>query len=368
MVKPNFRLDGQILVSQFLAACEGLPVTWFKEYWKRRSFLVTGGIWDFKWGGENGCLQLSPSHMKNKDEMASDQEINRKRKNNNNNNQDFHIPIKKLSAEPEEDDNDLQLTLSLSFRPSRPRRHSPAKPTPSPPPEPTPSLASLLSQSTTQTPLQLSQSHPIYMSPLPPPPPTTDPSPNTKPPATTTTQAGPSRVRRNPTQAPREGKSDTVPAPFPWATTHRATVHSVDYLVSKEIFSIAGEVQCKRCERNYEMEFNLRDRFYEVGTFIVKNKSTMHDRAPTVWMYPVLPTCKFCNQENSAKPVISNKKKTINWLFLLLGQMLGCCTLEQLKYFCKHTKNHRTGAKDRVLYLTYLSLCKQLDPNGPFDR
>ncbi|KAL1809528.1 hypothetical protein ACET3Z_026518 [Daucus carota] len=29
-------------------------------------------------------------------------------------------------------------------------------------------------------------------------------------------------------------------------------------------------------------------------------------------------------------------------------QMLGCCTVEQLKYFCKHTKNHRTGAKDRV--------------------
>jgi hypothetical protein len=48
--------------------------------------------------------------------------------------------------------------------------------------------------------------------------------------------------------------------------------------------------------------------------------------------------------------------------------MLGCCTLDQLKYFCKHTKNHRTGAKDRVLFLAYLGLCKQLDPNGPFDR
>ncbi|WOH09609.1 hypothetical protein DCAR_0729067 [Daucus carota subsp. sativus] len=49
-------------------------------------------------------------------------------------------------------------------------------------------------------------------------------------------------------------------------------------------------------------------------------------------------------------------------------QMLGCCTVEQLKYFCKHTKNHRTGAKDRVLYLTYLAICKQLDPKGPFHR
>jgi hypothetical protein len=94
----------------------------------------------------------------------------------------------------------------------------------------------------------------------------------------------------------------------------------------------------------------------------------MHDRAPSDWMNPVLPRCQFCDQENSVKPVIANKKQKINWLFLLLGQMLGCCTLDQLKYFCKHTKNHRTGAKDRVLYLAYLGMCKQLDPNGPFDR
>ncbi|KAH7510958.1 hypothetical protein FEM48_ZijujUnG0061700 [Ziziphus jujuba var. spinosa] len=119
------------------------------------------------------------------------------------------------------------------------------------------------------------------------------------------------RVRRNPTQAPREGKSETIPAPFPWATTHRATVHTLDYLVEKQILTVNGDVQCKRCERQYEMEFDLREKFHE---------------------------------------------------------MLGCCTLEQLKYFCKHTKNHRTGAKDRVLYLTYLGLCKQLDPTGPFDR
>ncbi|KAF9684343.1 hypothetical protein SADUNF_Sadunf04G0108500 [Salix dunnii] len=47
---------------------------------------------------------------------------------------------------------------------------------------------------------------------------------------------------------------------------------------------------------------------------------------------------------------------------------IGCCTLDQLKYFCKHTKNHRIGAKDRVLFLAYLGLCKQLNPNGPFDH
>ncbi|PPS12530.1 hypothetical protein GOBAR_AA08089 [Gossypium barbadense] len=172
----------------------------------------------------------------------------------------------------------------------------------------------------------------------------------------------------NTTKALREGQSETVPPPYPWATSHRATVHTLNYLLSIPIPTITGDVQCKRCERQYEMGYDLKTKFTEIATYIAQNKESMHDRAPSVWRNPVLPKCKFCDQENSAKPVISDKKKSINWLFLLLGQLLGCCTLEQLKYFCKHTKNHRTGAKDRVLYLTYLGLCKQLDPNGPFDR
>ncbi|CAI9781920.1 unnamed protein product [Fraxinus pennsylvanica] len=180
---------------------------------------------------------------------------------------------------------------------------------------------------------------------------------------------GPSgRVRRNPSQSPRGGKSAIVPAPFPWATTQRATVYSLGDLLSRQIFTISGDVQCKKCEKKYQMEFDLKQKFLEVWTFIAENKGSMHDRAPAVWINPNLPGCSSCKQENCVKPLISNKKKSINWLFLLLGQMLGCCTLEQLKYFCKHTRNHRTGAKDRVLYLTYLGLCKQLDPNGPFDR
>lgn len=178
----------------------------------------------------------------------------------------------------------------------------------------------------------------------------------------------PVRSRRNPTQSLRERKSEIVPAPFTWATDRRAKVHSLNNLLSRKIYTINGEVQCKRCERQYEIEYHLEEKFVEIGSFIAENKSIMHDRAPSNWMNPVIPKCKFCEQENSAKPIISPKKKNINWLFLLLGQMLGCCTLEQLKYFCKHTKNHRTGAKDRVLYLTYLGLCKQLDPEGPFDR
>lgn len=159
---------------------------------------------------------------------------------------------------------------------------------------------------------------------------------------------------------------ECIPAPFPWATTRRATVHSMGHLLANGIESIAGKVQCRRCERLFEIEYDLRQKFLEVGAFIAENKGTMHDRAPKEWTIPVLPRCESCGQENAARPVIMGKDE-INWLFLLLGQMLGCCTLEQLKYFCEHTGNHRTGAKDRVLYYTYLGLCKQLDPTGPFD-
>lgn len=173
------------------------------------------------------------------------------------------------------------------------------------------------------------------------------------------------RGGRPPPQTPGGG-GESIPAPFPWATTRRATVHSMGHLLANRIESIAGEVQCRRCERVFEIEYDLRQKFLEVGAFIAENKGAMHDRAPQEWMSPALPRCASCGQENAARPVISGKDG-INWLFLLLGQMLGCCTLEQLKYFCEHTGNHRTGAKDRVLYYTYLGLCKQLDPTGPFD-
>ncbi|XP_027357004.1 uncharacterized protein LOC113866321 [Abrus precatorius] len=169
--------------------------------------------------------------------------------------------------------------------------------------------------------------------------------------------------RRPPSQGPGEGKSMTVPPPFPWATNHRATVYDRTHLLKNNIRTITGTVQCKRCDKKFEMGFDLEEKFTALGIFIQKNKATMHDRAPKVWVDPVLPMCQHCGQENCVKPVLGNtKKKAINWLFLLLGQMLGCCTLNQLKYFCKHTKNHRTGAKDRVLYSTYMGLFKQLAP------
>ncbi|KZV53381.1 hypothetical protein F511_06523 [Dorcoceras hygrometricum] len=178
----------------------------------------------------------------------------------------------------------------------------------------------------------------------------------------------PPRARRKTAQLPRGGKSLQIEPPYPWSTDRRCTVHSLQYLLSNKLNTITGQVQCKRCEKSYEMGFDLRQKLSEVFQFIIRNKNQMHDRAPSSWMNPTFPPCRFCKEENCARPIISDKKKTVNWLFLLLGQTLGCLMIDQLKYFCKHTMNHRTGAKDRVLYLTYMELCKQLDPNGPFDR
>ncbi|XP_077246002.1 uncharacterized protein LOC143885834 [Tasmannia lanceolata] len=202
--------------------------------------------------------------------------------------------------------------------------------------------------------------------PEPEPQPPRPPSPKNLPPPNHVPNhvPRPIRNRANPRQAPRGLKPIEIPAPFDWATTRRASIHSLQYLLSAGIKRISGEVQCKRCEGRYVIEYDLKTSFMEIGSFIRANHGLMHDRAPKHWLSPTPLDCRICRQSQCVKPIIALKKQKINWLFLFLGHMLGCCTLEQLKYFCKHTKNHRTGAKDRVLYLTYLGLCKQLDHTG----
>ncbi|XP_058080754.1 uncharacterized protein LOC131228937 [Magnolia sinica] len=188
------------------------------------------------------------------------------------------------------------------------------------------------------------------------------------PPPNVVAQQNLSPVRRHrPTNAPHGNKDEHVVPPFEWATDHRATVHSLDYLRSHDITRIKGDVECERCESRYQIEFDLNISFGEISEDIIKKKISF-STAPNEWMNPKLLDCIVCQQTECLKPVISEKKRSINWLFLLFGKMLGCCSLEQLKYFCKHTRNHRTGAKDRLLYLTYLALCKQLDPHGPVGR
>ncbi|KAH7424991.1 hypothetical protein KP509_11G035800 [Ceratopteris richardii] len=177
--------------------------------------------------------------------------------------------------------------------------------------------------------------------------------------------------RRGPNERPGGSvssrvKEDRIPPPYPWSTDRRAVVQSLDWLVANGITRIQGDVSCKKCG-NHMVDVDLRASFYRVSTYFLNNRDSMHDRAPRHWTTPQLLQCDICHQLDHCRPIVSSKKRRINWLFLLLTETLGICTLEQLKYFCKHTRKHRTGAKDRVLYLTYAGLLKQLNPAGPFD-
>ncbi|KAL5075921.1 hypothetical protein RYX36_014905 [Vicia faba] len=160
----------------------------------------------------------------------------------------------------------------------------------------------------------------------------------------------------------------TIQPPFPWATLKPATVHTLDHLLFHlNINTISGTLECKSCNfQQTDFRFDLLKNFEKVANFIMVEKHKMCNRAPEAWMKPVLPNCENCGRKSTMQPFIG-KEKEINWLFLLLGEMIGCCNLEHLKYFCKHADMHKTGAKDRLLYQTYLGLCKQLQPEGPFD-
>ncbi|KAG5584549.1 hypothetical protein H5410_044983 [Solanum commersonii] len=131
------------------------------------------------------------------------------------------------------------------------------------------------------------------------------------------------RMRRTSTstQSTVEEKNETITPPYPWATSRHAIIHTLDYLVSKEITSISGDVQCKKCQQQYKIQYDLQEKFNEIAKFIFKNKKNMHDRAPPIWMDPKLPNCKYCKQRNCVKPIISNHAITNRKLLDLKSQI-----------------------------------------------
>lgn len=156
---------------------------------------------------------------------------------------------------------------------------------------------------------------------------------------------------------------------FPWVTSADLPVlHcTLESMLLKGITSVEGKATCNRCSAEVPIAYDLDAKFREVRDYVAANIHIMDDRAPEHWMCPRLPDCGSCGKKACMWPQIPNEKREINWLFLFLGQMLGCCTLEGLKFFCKNTKNHCTGAKTRVLYYAYIEMCRQLDPQGPFN-
>lgn len=156
---------------------------------------------------------------------------------------------------------------------------------------------------------------------------------------------------------------------FPWVTSADLPVlHcTLESMLLKGITSVEGKATCNRCRAEVPIAYDLDAKFREVRDYVAANIHIMDDRAPEHWMCPRLPDCGSCGKKACMWPQIPNEKREINWLFLFLAQMLGCCTLEGLKFFCKNTKNHCTGAKTRVLYYAYIEMCRQLDPQGPFN-
>ncbi|TVT99366.1 hypothetical protein EJB05_55254, partial [Eragrostis curvula] len=173
-----------------------------------------------------------------------------------------------------------------------------------------------------------------------------------------------------PCKLPRDASADAdavvharSPAPpFPWATDRPGRHDTLESLLRRGVTTVEGAARCKRCGARTAVAYDLASKYREVRGFVDANRHAMDDRAPDAWMFPALPDCGACGHKGVVWPEIAADKREINWLFLLLGQMLGCCTLEQLKFFCMNTGRHRTGAKNRVLYYAYIEMCNQLEP------
>ena len=210
--------------------------------------------------------------------------------------------------------------------------------------------------------------------PTPPPkPPCPSPPTPTRAMRRRLNNSAPTQRRRSSSTEPRLddllllASPPTPPPPFPWATAQPSRHETLATLLRRGVTVVEGEARCKRCNCRATVAFDLEAKFREVREYVAANRHAFNDRAPEPWMNSALPDCDACGEKRCLWPAIPADKGQINWLFLLLGQMLGCCTLDQLKYFCKNTGRHRTGAKNRVLYYAYLEMCKQLEPHGPFD-
>ncbi|GFZ02316.1 hypothetical protein Acr_15g0009240 [Actinidia rufa] len=123
------------------------------------------------------------------------------------------------------------------------------------------------------------------------------------------------------------------------------------------------------CNTQTTIKYNLLQRFSLLKNFIRRNKNAMTElrEAPEAWNNPeekfrrCMERDRGCGQNNALIPHNPVPPRSMNWLFMLLGQTLGLCTTDDLQYLV----NERSDNKPRLLYLAFLSLCKQLKPDEP---
>ncbi|XP_026446795.1 uncharacterized protein LOC113347366 [Papaver somniferum] len=104
-------------------------------------------------------------------------------------------------------------------------------------------------------------------------------------------------------------KNTPIVPPYEWATNQRANIHTLDYLLSRNMKRILGDVQCKKCSNVFNIEFDLEAKFMEISQYIAVHKESLRDRAPEHWMNSKLPSCGSCSQANSLKPLLNQRNQ-----------------------------------------------------------
>ncbi|KAI9123777.1 hypothetical protein K1719_005077 [Acacia pycnantha] len=267
--------------------------------------------------------------------------------NNNNMNINFMNP----------EDDSVENNLSLRLRPPSPPPQPPAPPSPTPLAQPHPVYSPPMEFLRSNNPLHFT----LELDLFPKSPPTTYSTMNlnvNEPPPP------PLRPPQNPRNNGEDHQNRNIEPPYAWTTNRPAYVHDKSHLEKNFIYTVTGTVRCNKCGKEYPVVFNIEEKLKQFESFVESKKRTMHNRAPPEWTSAQSLVCEHCTGDG-VRPVIDVRKDNINWLFLFLGQMLGYCTLEQLKYFLACTQIHRTAAKDRVLYHTYREIFKQLRPDLP---
>lgn len=160
------------------------------------------------------------------------------------------------------------------------------------------------------------------------------------------------------------------PPPFPWAANTTGTkICTLEYILyTLHIDSVSADFKCMICGDVEKVEYNLAHKYMQVSDYIHRKGTKMGGIASNSWQFPTRPQCKNCNNKRRClEEVIKKDNNSINWLFLFVGKLIGCCKVQQLKEFCEQNEIECSGTKPRLVYLTYLGLCKQLDPQASYD-
>ncbi|XP_021849478.1 uncharacterized protein [Spinacia oleracea] len=168
---------------------------------------------------------------------------------------------------------------------------------------------------------------------------------------------------------------------YPHAKPEPAKIHSLNYLLQNHILIVSKDFKCgnSECNQMYKVTYDIQTKFQELVEFIrtEKDKSLNGGVAPEKWLTPTttLPECSNCRRKCDVDSLLGSDDRVsesayhkIDWLFLLLGRLLGVCEWNQLNYFCINNNidrsvNGMVASTSQLLYRVYFDLCRQLQPH-----